>query len=185
VKAFRALAVLLALVALPRSPAWACSCITAPAGTYLARAAAAFTGEARAVQPQGGGVVVATFRVARVYKGSIEQDVSVFTGAGADNCGIAFTAKRTYTVFASSKAGALVTGLCDGTAEGDTLAASRPLREYAPLTETSPAAPAPQPVAQMPVASTRPASSRTVPIAGAAFLACAVAVSVLRRSSAV
>jgi hypothetical protein len=176
VKAFRILTAALALVALPRTAAHACSCITASPQTYLARSAAAFAGEARLVQPQGGGVVVVTFRVARVYKGDIQPEVSVFTGAGVDNCGIAFTANRAYTVFAASKN--LVTGLCDGTAEGDTLAGTRPVKEY------SSAQPPTAPVPQVPVASTAPDPERTLPIAAASVLACAVAVSILRRSSA-
>lgn len=180
-KALRVLTAVLAFAALPRTPVWACSCITVPAQTYLARSAAAFTGEARLVQPQGGGVVVVTFRVDRVYKGSIQQEVSVFTGAGVDNCGIAFTQKRAYTVFASTKAGALVTGLCDGTAEGDTLTGTKAVREYA---SPSAAAPKPVPVRQVPVAAKGSEASRTLPIAIASLLACAVAISFLRRASA-
>lgn len=181
-KAFRILAAALALTALPRTAAHACSCITEPAGVYLGRAAVAFSGEARLVEPQRGGVVIATFKVARVYKGSVSEEALIFTGADAAGCGIAFTQKRSYTVFASRNRGALIADLCSGTAEGQTLGGTRVIKDYSAPAVAPPAASVP--VAQLPVASKGPDPSRTLPIAAGSILACAVAVSILRRSSA-
>lgn len=177
-RALRVAAALLAVVALPRSEAWACSCIAATPQQYLERATVAFTGEALVVQSQGGGVVAATFAVSRAFKGSVGDEISVFTGTGADACGIAFAEKRSYTVFArAAKSGPLVTGLCDGTAEGHLLGPP----------ESASAAPAsPSPVRQVaaPVALPREPSSRALPVASASALAMAVAVALLRRLSA-
>lgn len=185
-KAFRILAIGLLLAVLPQTAAHACSCITAPPVAYLQRAAAAFSGEVRLVEPQNGGVVLVTFRVRSVYKGNVAAEASVFTGTGADTCGIAFTEKRAYTVFASrASAGAFVTGLCDGTAEGNTLSGTRVIKDFSSTSAPAPT-PAAAPVEPVPVGSSSggPEPSRTLPIGAAAVLACGVTVAILRRSSA-
>ena len=107
-------------------PAAACSCmVLPPADIALSEATAVFSGEVMTIE-KGKGVdgesgKTVRFKVAEVWKGVDNADISVFTGNDSAGCGIDFTIGKEYLVYAHNwdmdGKSVLSTTLCDRTAE--------------------------------------------------------------------
>jgi hypothetical protein len=149
------LGAVIAWLALPGSPALACSCAAVPLRTQVSGADAVFAARVVAVAYDGDQLDVRA-RVERVYKGSPPSEVEVRTGSSSAACGLQFSREAEYLMFARSSGGAYTTSLCAGTTD-DVAMLDR--AGYAGRDMVAVAAP-----------TTRHAvlPSRTLPIAGAA-----------------
>jgi len=155
-----ALAVL-ALVT-PSRPAGACSCVVRDLAAQVQAAAVVFVGRVDAQNDSG----VATFEVARAYKGGAAGRLDVMGGGPGEECAVPLAEGRTYLVFANSTATGLATNLCSGTTDDPAVAD----RLFASAATTSPS-----PVAAPPTFHATKVSSRAMPMAAAAALAVLVA----------
>lgn len=79
-------------------------------------AAAAFTGKVQDISPTESGGFNVRFRVLTVWKGTIAEEVVVYTGHGGGDGGFPFEADSEYLVYASAYEGRLSTNICSRTA---------------------------------------------------------------------
>ncbi|MCZ2257321.1 hypothetical protein [Sporosarcina sp. G11-34] len=83
-------------------PTAACSCMPPPpADVALSEATAVFSGEAMEVENnKGANGKTIHFKVGEIWKGVDSANVSVFTGNDSASCGIDFTVRKEYLVYA-------------------------------------------------------------------------------------
>jgi hypothetical protein len=103
-------------LALPGSPAYACSCAAVPLRAQLAGADAVFTARVTTVHREDD-ELLARAKVERVYKGDPGADVALRTTSSSAACGIAFSRGARYLVFARSEGASYRTSLCNGTTD--------------------------------------------------------------------
>ena len=141
-------------LALPGSPAQACTCERLQIPAQVAGASAVFAARIVRVTSASDHTEVAV-HVERVYKGSPPADLDVRTPASETACGVQFAREDEYLVFARADGATYLTSLCDGTTDdlGMLDRAGYPGRELVAVAASHP----------------RRASARTVPIAGAAI----------------
>lgn len=65
------------------------------------------------------GTVLVTFRVSRVFKGELGEEVTVKTAGNSAACGYGFEEGASYVVYARAQDEGLSTGLCSGTKRAD------------------------------------------------------------------
>jgi hypothetical protein len=107
---------LAALVAAPRA-ARACSCLPPPSPVEAAeQAVAVFEGRTFGVVREGQHNRF-TFEVTRVWKGEVGTRVDVWSHSQSATCGRGFESGASYVVYAGSRDGHLVDGLCSRTRE--------------------------------------------------------------------
>jgi hypothetical protein len=119
-----AAAAAVALVVLPTSPCWACSCIQISPEDQAASSSAVFGGVVEEYELIGSDEFAqeaeATFAVDTVYKGRVPARVVVGTAAYSAACGVEFQEGGRYTVFVSGgEADGFFTDLCTATTRGD------------------------------------------------------------------
>jgi len=143
----------IAWLALPGSPALACTCERLSVPTQVSGADAVFAARVVRVTPAGDHTDVAV-RVVRVYKGSPPAEVDVRTPSSQAACGIQFALEDEYLVFARADGTSYLTSLCTGTTDdlGVLDRAGYSGHEMVAVSATRP----------------RATPSRTIPIAGAA-----------------
>lgn len=113
-----------ALLVLPTSKAWACSCAQLTAEGAVAKADVAFRGTLTGVEDAPSGPVVSskdpvnyTFTVGTVYKGSAKPVAVVQSPRSGASCGLeGMEPGREYVVFGESKGAGTLAELCGGTA---------------------------------------------------------------------
>lgn len=110
------------LVALPPSPACACSCKSLTEQEAFDAAGAVFVGTVTDVDIPGIGPIIGSadrvnvsFVVSKVYKADVPADVVVRTVRDGASCGYPFAVGSRYVVFATADDGVWRTGLCSGT----------------------------------------------------------------------
>lgn len=117
------------LMVVTAGSAWACSCVATPLDEQVGRGDVVFVGRAVEQQAEAPREIVSsldpvtwTFTVDRVHRGTAAGSQRVTTARSSASCGSAFTAGRTYLVVGTDvgaagavSAGAVSTGLCDGT----------------------------------------------------------------------
>ena len=140
-------------LALPGSPALACTCERLAIPAQVAGANAVFAARVVGVTSTSDHSDVAV-HVERVYKGSPPAALDVRTPASESACGIQFAREDEYLVFARADGGTYLTSLCDGTTDdlGMLDRAGYAGRELVAVAAAQP----------------RRAPARTAPIAGAA-----------------
>ncbi|MDX1414887.1 MAG: hypothetical protein R3293_11900 [Candidatus Promineifilaceae bacterium] len=111
------------LVVAPPS-AYACSCmVPPPPQEAMAEATAVFSGQVTDVEISEGETVSsadpvrATFAVDQVWKGAVDDIVTVGTPLSSASCGVNFEEGKEYVVYAYGGADELTTNLCSRTAE--------------------------------------------------------------------
>ena len=113
---------------------FACSCALSSPRELAANASAVFTGTVVKIdersepdpyavpedpQPRALPVRVVRFSVETAYKGSVTSEMDVRTAVDSAACGFEFVNGWRYTVFTYETDGAVWTGLCSGTTEGE------------------------------------------------------------------
>jgi hypothetical protein len=120
-RALAALAIVVAVSAIPIAQVAACSCMPMVPGEAAAMADAAFTGTVVAEQPVAGddpgapvpmGQVRYTFEVDGIAKGDLGSQATVLAGGDSAGCGMSFAMRERWLIFASAQDGELATGLC-------------------------------------------------------------------------
>ena len=107
----------------------ACSCVERSPCQTFAAASAVFVGDVISVQ-QGATEVVARLQVRHVWKGQLDEIVSVRGGSSGSSCDVHFEVGQRRLVFAGGAAGSLSTWLCAG---GGVLPAAAPLPNLPPV----------------------------------------------------
>ena len=116
-----AIAIVLAVSAVPIAQVAACSCMPMVPGEAAAMADAAFTGTVVAEQPMAGddplapapmGQILYTFAVDGIAKGELGAQATVLAGGDSAGCGMSFAMNERWLIFASAQDGQLATGLC-------------------------------------------------------------------------
>jgi hypothetical protein len=114
-----------ALLVLPSSPAWACSCASPTTAQSVGRADVILRGTLADVDesaglndPSSGARAVSyRFAVSEVFRGAASATTWVGSAADGASCGLeGLQAGREYVVFAQERGERLWAGLCDGTA---------------------------------------------------------------------
>ena len=114
-----------ALLVLPSSPAWACSCASPTTAQSVGRADVVLRGTLADVdesaglnEPSSGARAVSyRFAVSEVFRGAASATTWVGSAADGASCGLeGLEAGREYVVFAQERGDRLWAGLCDGTA---------------------------------------------------------------------
>jgi hypothetical protein len=114
-----------ALLVLPSTPAWACSCASPTTAQSVARADVVLRGTLEDVDespglndPSSGASAVSyRFAVSEVFRGAASATTWVGSAANGASCGLeGLQPGREYVVFAQARAERLWAGLCDGTA---------------------------------------------------------------------
>lgn len=162
---------LIAWLALPGSPAHACTCDVVPVSQQLAGADAVFKGEVLSVTPADA-EHVAELRVLLVYKGDVDPVVDVRAASTPDACGLQFARRSEYLVFARGASDGYTTSLCAGTTD-DLAALERNGYSGRPVVATAS-------VAESSSAGAEPVA-RTLPVAAASGSLGAVLLAHLRR----
>jgi hypothetical protein len=152
------LGAIIAWLALPGSPALACTCEAMPVKGHFEKADAVFKGEILSLASESDGQQRAEFRVLLVYKGDIAPVVDVRTKSSPLECGLQFSREAEYLVFGTSESGGYSTSLCAGTTD-DLAALERTGYAGTPMPSTTSAASIERPLAD--------GGGRTMPIAGA------------------
>lgn len=127
------LGVLLLAGLLPRAqPAFACTCIVRALPEQIDAASVVFTGTVRGIRPLSKTQLSIALDVSAVYKGEARRSVSVTTTQVGTGCGAPFAPETSYAVFAVGEAGALTTGICDGTTDDVSIVAGlAPIETFA------------------------------------------------------
>ena len=116
-----ALAIVVAVSAIPIAQVAASSCMPMVPGEAAAMADAAFTGTVVAEQPVAGddplapapmGRILYTFEVDGIAKGDLGSEATVLAGGDSAGCGMSFAMNERWLIFASAQDGQLATGLC-------------------------------------------------------------------------
>lgn len=116
-----AMAIVLAVSAIPIAQVAACSCMPMAPGEAAATADAAFTGTVVAEQAVAGdqplgpapmGQILYTFEVDGIAKGDLGREATVLAGGDSAGCGMSFAMNERWLIFASAEGGQLTTGLC-------------------------------------------------------------------------
>jgi hypothetical protein len=107
----------------------ACSCVERSPCQTFAAASAVFLGDVISVQ-QGATEVVARMQVRHVWKGQLDEIVSVTGGSSGSSCDVHFEVGQRRLVFAGGVAGSLSTWICAG---GGVLPATAPLPNLPPV----------------------------------------------------
>jgi hypothetical protein len=121
-------------LAIPASPAQACSCLMpGPPQEEMEQAAAVFAGSVVNLQEPSSWTVSSadpvyvTFQVTRIWKGPLENSLVVETARDSASCGYEFEPARDYLVYAYAGENGLQVSLCSRTipldAAGEDLAA--------------------------------------------------------------
>lgn len=110
------------LISSPCSPAWACSCAAKPPEQRLARAEAAFVGTLISREeptPEGGfyysgQTLKWKFRVEKVAKGDLEEEIELESAASGASCGLEVrVGERAGILLHKNQQGAWQSGLCE------------------------------------------------------------------------
>ena len=107
----------------------ACSCVERSPCQTFAAASAVFLGDVISVQ-QGATEVVARMQVRHVWKGQLDEVVSVRGGSGRSSCDAHFEVGQRRLVFAGGASGSLSTSVCSG---GGVLPVTAPLPNLPPV----------------------------------------------------
>jgi Tissue inhibitor of metalloproteinase len=116
-----AVALVVAVSAIPIAHVAACSCMPMVPGEAAAMADAAFTGTVVAEQPVARddpaapapmGQIVYTFEVDGIAKGDLGSRANILAGGDSAGCGMSFAMNERWLIFASAQDGQLATGLC-------------------------------------------------------------------------
>ncbi|NNM46086.1 hypothetical protein [Knoellia koreensis] len=113
-----------ALLGLPTSKAWACSCAALTPAQAVAKADVVFRGTLTGVEDVPSGPVLTskdpvnyTFTVGTAYQGSVERVAVVQSPRSGASCGLeGMEPGREYVVFGESKGAGTLAELCGGTA---------------------------------------------------------------------
>ncbi|KQU66478.1 hypothetical protein [Phycicoccus sp. Root101] len=104
-----------ALVVVPGTAAFACSCAAPPVADQVTRADLVVRGTVG--EPAGDGTVVTyPVEVTVAFKGTPPRTVEVRSPRDGASCGLEVVPGREYLLFATDRGGALEAGLCGGTA---------------------------------------------------------------------
>lgn len=104
-----------ALVVIPSTAAWACSCASVPTHESVAHADLVVRGTPGAPRDVGDGVEYLV-TVAEAFKGTAPPVVTVRSATDGNTCGIDVVPGREYVLFANERGGTFRAGLCGGTA---------------------------------------------------------------------
>jgi MYXO-CTERM domain-containing protein len=121
------LAALTPLLALPPSPAHACSCRMPSFEEQRAQAGAIFEGRVDEVRPGAEGELTVVFHVTQAWRGVTTERVELRTASNSAACGYAFAVGSHYLVYAHAEGEALSVSLCSRTALADDASEDRQL----------------------------------------------------------
>jgi hypothetical protein len=168
------LAVFAALVVVPTSRAWACSCAEGSVAQNVARADVVLRGTVDDVRRQGPSLIGRSdetaryrVRVAKVYAGEAAARTTVRSGLYSASCGVEdLLPGREYVLFADARDGELWVGLCGG----NDLAASGLVADVEDVTGAGHAPSTGERASSLPGATTTD-RSWLLPLAGGSVLA--------------
>jgi hypothetical protein len=110
---------LMAVLAIPPRPAYACSCVPPPPPQVdREQATAVFAGTVSALggsSPLNEGDIMVTFELQEVWKGPEGPQLTLVTASNSAACGYAFTQGESYLVYADVQGNQLRTNLCTRT----------------------------------------------------------------------
>ncbi len=119
---FLGLVIIVSMLAIETEPAYACSCVPPrPPHEELARATAVFTGKVVGLSKpfsvfgSSADPIKVTFQVYTVWKGPVNQTITITTSRSGASCGYTFEKGGEYLVYADGTENSLAVSLCSRT----------------------------------------------------------------------